>query len=255
MARERLQKILSRAGIASRRKAEALIEAGRVTVNGKVATLGDSADGAADAVKVDGRRVKLPTAYRYLLLQKPRGVLSTRSDPKGRPTVFDLLPPAERKGLRTVGRLDFQTEGLLLLTDDGDFAQLVAHPRHGCSKTYEVKVKGHPTEKDIDRLRRGIVLQGRRTAPARIDFLRHSEGAEKANSWWRVELTEGRTRQIREIFQRVGHPVSKLRRVAIGTLRDPKLPRGGVRPLTEREIRSLRRTGAGSKRQGSRGRR
>ena len=137
MARERLQKLLSRAGVASRRQAEELIQSGRVTVNGQVASLGDGADAAVDVIKVDGRRLKLPRAYRYFLLQKPRGVLSTRQDPKGRPTVFDLLPAGERKGLRTVGRLDFQTEGLLLLTDDGDFAQRIAHPRYGCSKTYE----------------------------------------------------------------------------------------------------------------------
>ena len=241
MPEERLQKLMSRAGVASRRRAEEIISEGRVTVNGSVASLGDSADPKQDAIKVDGRRLKFPDAYRYFLLHKPRGVLTTQRDPKGRPTVFDLIPPKERKGLRAVGRLDFQTEGLLLLTDDGDFAQRVAHPRYGCDKTYEAKVRGRPAQDDIDRLRKGIVLSGRRTAPARIDFIRTSGGAEGANSWWRVVLSEGRTRQIREMFQRIGHPVQKLRRVAIGGLRDPKLQRGALRPLSVQEIDALRK--------------
>lgn len=242
MARERLQKLMSRAGVASRRRAEEIIAAGRVTVNGTVASLGDSADPTQDAIKVDGRRIQLPSTHRYFLLHKPRGVLTTRSDPKGRPTVFDLVPAKERKGLRAVGRLDYQTEGLLLLTDDGDFAQRIAHPSYGCEKVYEAKVKGHPEQTAIDRLRKGIVLSGRRTAPTRIDFMRSSGGAADANSWWRVVLNEGRTRQIREMFQRVGHPVQKLRRVAIGGLRDPKLPRGAIRPLSEREVAALSRS-------------
>lgn len=244
MAAERLQKLLSRAGVASRRQAEALIENGRVTVNGRVATLGESADPATDVIKFDGKRIKLPTTFRYYLMHKPPGVLTTRQDPKGRPTVFDLLPPAERRGLMPVGRLDFQTEGLLLFTDDGEFAQHIAHPRYGCKKTYEVKVKGRPVERDVERLRRGIVLSGRRTAPARIEFLRHTESRDKANSWWRVELSEGRSRQIREMFQRIGHPVRKLRRVGIGGLADSKLPRGAVRALTGREVADLRKTGS-----------
>jgi len=246
MVAERLQKLLSRAGIASRRQAESLIASGRVTVNGRVATLGESADASTDVIKFDGKRIKLPTRFRYYLMHKPSGVLTTRQDPKGRPTVFDLLPPAERRGLKPVGRLDYQTEGLLLLTDDGDFAQHIAHPRYGCRKTYEVKVKGHPAERDVERLRRGIVLAGRRTAPATIEFLRRTESRDKANSWWRVELAEGRSRQIREMFQRVGHPVRKLRRVAIGGLADSKLPRGAVRALTGREVAGLRKAGASS---------
>lgn len=241
MARERLQKLMSRAGIASRRRSEEMIAEGRVTVNGAVASLGESADPAEDAIKVDGRRIQLPSTHRYYLLHKPRGVLTTRKDPKGRPTVFDLLPAKERKGLRAVGRLDYQTEGLLLLTDDGEFAQRIAHPSYGCEKVYEAKVKGHPEENAVNRLRKGIVLSGRRTAPARIDFMRNSGGDANANSWWRVVLSEGRTRQIREMFQRIGHPVQKLRRVGIGGLRDPKLPRGAVRPLSEREVAALRR--------------
>src|SRR5687767_13587881 len=140
MAEERLQKILARAGVTSRRKAEDLIREGRVTVNGAVAGIGDKADPARDAVKVDGKRVHLPATHRYLLLNKPRAVMSTVSDPEGRPTVMEFVPPMFRKALVPVGRLDFLTEGLLLLTDDGEFAQTIAHPRHGCWKTYEVKV-------------------------------------------------------------------------------------------------------------------
>lgn len=249
---ERLQKILARAGVASRRKAEELIEQGLVTVNGQVAGIGDKADPERDSIKVEGRRIQPHTGeYHYLLLNKPKGVMTTVSDPEGRPTVMDFVPPAFRKALVPVGRLDFFTEGLLLLTDDGEFAQRVAHPRYGSVKTYEVKVKGIPTEAELDRLRAGILLDGKKTAPARITA-RHSpvahrrkqqrdddEGGE--NSWWVVQLTEGRTRQIRDMFQRIGHPVHKLRRVAIGPLRDPDLPLGAVRELTPREVASLLR--------------
>ena len=245
---DRLQKILARAGVASRRAAEEVITAGRVTVNGRVAGLGDRADPSRDAIKVDGKRILLPTRHRYLLLNKPRAVMSTVSDPGGRPTVIDLVPPALRKGLAPVGRLDFLTEGLLLLTDDGDFAQRVAHPRYGCVKVYEVKVEGEPGERALAKLRGGIVLDGRRTAPAKI--VRHRpRGGRTAepgsSSWWRVELHEGRTRQIREMFQRVGHPVLRLRRVAIGPVSDPALPQGAVRELTEAEVEALRRSRPG----------
>ncbi len=240
MSRERLQKILARAGVASRREAEEIIAAGRVTVNGQVAGLGDKADPADDAVKVDGKRVHPPTGHRYLLLNKPRAVMSTRRDPGGRPTVLDLVPEPLRKALVPVGRLDFLTEGLLLLTDDGDLAQRVAHPRYGCTKTYEVKVRGMPAERDLERLRRGIRLEGRPTAPAGITA--RPVPGESDNSWWTVELSEGRTRQIRDMFQRIGHPVMKLRRVAIGPLRDADLPLGAVRELSEREVEQLRRS-------------
>lgn len=246
MSEERLQKALARAGVASRRKVEELIREGRVTVNGRVAEIGEKADLDRDAVKVDGKRIQPPRGHRYLLLNKPRGVMSTVSDPEGRPTVIDLVPPALRKALVPVGRLDFNSEGLLVLTDDGEFAQRVAHPRYGSVKTYEVKVKGHPQEAELDRLRGGIVLDGRRTAPCRIRPRRAigrtmGRNDESENSWWVVELTEGRTRQIREMFERVGHPVQKLRRVAIGPLADPHLAPGDLRELTPREVEMLRR--------------
>jgi 23S rRNA pseudouridine2605 synthase len=247
MSEERLQKILARAGIASRRKAEELIREGLVTVNGRVAGLGEKADPERDAIKVDGKRVQPAHGHRYLLLNKPKGYMSTLSDPQGRPTVIDLVPPAMRKALVPVGRLDFHTEGLLLLTDDGEFAQRIAHPRYGSTKTYEVKVKGHPGEAQLDRLRAGIQLEDRRTAPAKIAprspfkpaGARRRGEPESENSWWIVELTEGRTRQIREMFLRIGHPVQKLRRVAIGPLRDPHLPLGALRELSEREVERL----------------
>lgn len=247
MTAERIQKILARAGIAARRKAEELIREGRVTVNGQVATLGAKADPDRDAIKVDDKRVQPPRGHRYLLMNKPRGYLTAVSDPTGRPTVIDLVPPALRRALVPVGRLDYQTEGLLLLTDDGDFAQRLSHPRYGCRKIYEVKVKGVPEESRLEKLRRGIVLDGKRTAPCRIEPQRVTQrgGEEGGNSWFHVELSEGRTRQIREMFFRVGHPVQKLRRVAIGPLSDPTLGVGGVRELSEREVEMLRRASSG----------
>lgn len=243
MSEERLQKYLARAGVASRRKAEELIRAGRVTVNGAVAAIGSKVLPGRDAVKVDGRRVAPPRRHRYLLLNKPKGFLTARSDPQGRPTVFDLVIPRHRKALIAVGRLDFNTEGLLLLTDDGDFAQRVAHPRHGCSKTYLVKVKGAPDAAALERLRGGVVLDGRRTAPARVTP--RPGRRDGVNTWWRVELSEGRTRQIREMFLRVGHPVQKLRRIAIGAVADPALPLGSYRELTADEVEMLRAPAAG----------
>ena len=248
---ERLQKILARAGVASRRKVEEMIEQGLVTVNGAVAKLGDKADPERDAIKVENRRIQPHRGeHHYLLLNKPRGVMSTIADPEGRQTVMDFIPPVFHKALVPVGRLDFHTEGLILLTDDGEFAQRVAHPRYGSVKTYEVKVKGRPSEAVLDRLRAGILLDGKKTAPAKITP-RHSpvahrrrrdddEGGE--NTWWVVQLTEGRTRQIREMFLRIGHPVQKLRRVAIGPLRDPDLPLGSVRELKPREVEMLLRS-------------
>ncbi len=241
---ERLQKLLARAGYASRRKVEELIAEGRVTINGKLAELGDKADPERDAVKVDGKRIQLAAVeHLYLVLNKPKGVMSTVADPEGRRTVLELVPRAMRKGLVPVGRLDFATEGLLLLTTDGEFAHHVAHPRYGCAKVYEVKVAGFPEDGALDRLRGGIVLEGKRTSPCRIEPRRTSGSKEsKENSWWDVELTEGRTRQIREMFARIGHPVQKLRRVAIGSLSDPALPVGALRELTAKEVERLLRS-------------
>ncbi|MEM1179623.1 MAG: pseudouridine synthase [Acidobacteriota bacterium] len=256
MASERLQKVLARAGVASRRTVEEWIAAGRVTVNGRAAELGARADLEVDAVRVDGKRIqprrKAPV---YLVLNKPRGVVSTLKDPEGRRSILDLIPERLHKGLVPVGRLDWDSEGLLLLTDDGDFAQAVAHPRYGCVKTYEVKVRNTPKESDLERLRGGIVINGRPSAPADIDPFRGPGGAREtsANSWWRVRLTEGRTRQIREMFQRIGNPVQRLRRVAIGSFTAPDVPRGLWRELTPDEVIRIRDTSSEKKPRGAKG--
>ena len=179
--------------------------------------------------------------------------MSTISDPEGRPTVLDFVPPVLRKALVPVGRLDYNTEGLMLLTDDGDFAQRIAHPRYGSTKTYEVKVRGTPREADLDRLRAGVFLEGRRTAPAEINprnphkasAVRRRGEPESDNSWWVVQLSEGRTRQIREMFFQIGHPVQKLRRVAIGPLKTPELEPGALRELTVREVEKLLKSARG----------
>ena len=239
----RLQKIISRAGLASRRAAEDLIREGRVQVNGRTATLGESADPATDSVRVDGKRVRLPSApSTYLLLNKPKGYVTAVSDPDSRDTVMDLLPAGVRRGVRPVGRLDVQTEGLLLLTDDGELARNVTHPSMGCPKEYRVKVSGVPAENDLDRLRRGIALDGRRTRPAQVERVSTTASRGEGNAWFRVVLREGRTRQIRRMFEAIGHPVSKLKRVAIGPVRDDRLPVGAHRPLSAREVALLKRS-------------
>ena len=241
MAAIRLQKILSEAGLASRREAENWIRDGRVRINGRVGQLGDKADLAVDSVKVDGRRVHATKGPKtYVLLRKPRGYVTTLSDPERRDTVMDLLPEKLRRVVKPVGRLDVQTEGLLLLTDDGDLARSVTHPSSGCSKEYRVKVSGVPPENAIGRLRRGITLDGRSTRSCVIERLATTEARNEGNAWFRVVLREGRTRQIRRMFEAIGHPVSKLKRVAIGPLRDEAMPLGAFRSLTEAELRALR---------------
>jgi len=241
MSTERVQKILARAGVASRRKSEELIRDGRVTVNGAIIELGAQADGTRDAIKVDGKRVRVTEGSVYLLLNKPKGFLTTRSDPEGRRTVYDLLPARFHKSVAPVGRLDYQTEGLLVFTNDGELAERLAHPRYGCKKTYLVKVKGMPKKGDIDRLRNGIVIDGRKTRPAWVEQIhwRHEPDGLKS-TWWQVEISEGRTRQIREMFFRVRCPVQKLKRVAIGGLEDPGLAPGEFRHLVAEEVEMLR---------------
>lgn len=242
MSSERLQKVLARAGVASRRGAEELIREGRVTVNGQLATLGEKVDPATDAIKLDGRRVQPLRRFTYLLLNKPRGYVSTRRDPQGRPTVFDLVPRKLRRSLVTAGRLDFDSEGLLILTDDGELAHQVTHPSHGCIKTYRVKVKGVPSEVGLKKLRQGIVINGRRTAPVKISSYKQPNRLRgEGNSWWLVELSEGRNRQIREMFFRIGSPVLRLVRVAIGGIADPEMPLGACRILSRNEVNKLRR--------------
>jgi pseudouridine synthase len=242
MSAERLQKILSAAGLCSRREAEEWIAEGRVFINGKRAMPGAKADAGSDAIRLDRRLVDVQRRpRRYVLLNKPKGYVSTTSDPQGRPTVLELLPPAFARGLKPVGRLDLASEGLLLLTDDGEFAQAVAHPSTGCAKTYRVKVHGEPTEKTLEKLRRGIVLDGRRTAPCEVERHHSTARGGEGNAWLTVVLREGRTRQIRRMMERVGHPVSKLRRLAIGPVEDARLPSGAYRALSAAEIRELRK--------------
>jgi 23S rRNA pseudouridine2605 synthase len=238
---ERLQKILSAAGIASRRLSEELIAQGRVSVNGKTVTeLGTKADPAVDEIKVDGRRIKTEQRRRYILLNKPRGYITTRSDPQGRPTVMDLMK-AVKEYIYPVGRLDYDSEGLLLLTNDGELAARLTHPRHEVEKVYEARVKGVPDDRTVERLSRGVVIEGRRTAPAKI---RVSEPISKASGEQTiVELSihEGRQRQVRKMFDAVGHPVVRLKRVRIGPIEDPDMPPGHWRELTPQEIGRLQK--------------
>jgi pseudouridine synthase len=232
---ERLQKIISQAGIASRRAAEQLMIEGRVTVNSRtVRELGTKADPAHDDIRVDGRRVKLPERHRYLLLNKPRGYVTTRSDPQQRPTVIDLLRGV-REYVYPVGRLDFDSEGLLLLTNDGDLAARLTHPRHGIARVYEARVLGVPDDHDLQRLARGMVIDGRKTQPAEIALARKSD-----HPTLLITLREGRNRQVRKMCEAIGHPVDHLKRVAIGPIRDTRLKPGQWRDLTDQEVKKLK---------------
>jgi 23S rRNA pseudouridine2605 synthase len=248
VALERLQKLIARAGLCSRREAEEWISAGRVTVNGRVARIGEQADLETDAIKVDGKRVKTPAAPRYLLLYKPPGVVTTTDDPEGRPTVLGLLHGKVRERVYPVGRLDFHTEGLLVLTSDGDFALRLAHPRYGVLREYQAKVRGVPTMAVADRIRNGTVIEGQRVVPHLVELVRTTRSG--ANSWWRVLVGEGKTHEVRELFKREGHPVQRLIRTAIGDLRDGTLRSGEWRDLTLEEIELLRRGGAQRRRVG-----
>lgn len=237
---ERLQKILARAGFASRRGAEELIRHGRVTLNGEpVVELGVRADAETDDLRVDGVRVRPPAGHVYLLLNKPRGVVTTRHDPRGRETVMDLVPRVP--GLFPVGRLDLTSEGLLLLTNDGAFAERVTHPRYEVPRRYHAKVRGTPDRATLARLRRGVVVDGERL---QVDRARIAEPG--ANAWLEIELHEGKNREVRRLLEAVGHPVSKLRRVAIGSLDDRGLAPGEFRALSPREVAQLQQPRSGS---------
>lgn len=232
---ERLQKIIAGAGAASRRKAEEWIVAGRVSVNGKVVTApGSKADLAGDRILVDGKPLEPALRRRYFALNKPKRCVATTSDPQGRRTVLDLLDKRERKGLYPVGRLDYNTEGLLLVTNDGDFANRILSAKSEITKTYEVKVSGAPSAEQIDKLRRGVRLDGRLAAPVAIRLLRRAK-----NPWCEVELAEGRNRQIHRMFRAVGLLVEKIRRVRIGPLTLGDLPPGKARELRPAEVRRL----------------
>jgi 23S rRNA pseudouridine2605 synthase len=236
---ERLQKILAAAGVASRRKAEELISAGRVSVNGKtVSELGSKADAEQDTICVDGKPLRGPERLVYLLVNKPKGYVTTVSDPEGRPTVMDLIGKrAER--LFPVGRLDYASEGLLLMTNDGALAQRLTKAASHVPKTYHVKVSGRPSEQSLQRLRNGMTIEvedGRKvkTSAAKVRLLEDA-----ANPWYEIVLIEGRNRQIRRMFHHVGHNVEKIKRVALGPL-TLDVAAGKYRELTRDEVQRLK---------------
>ena len=246
MPSERLQKILAAAGVASRRKAEEIITAGRVSVNGAVVTeLGTKADPETDEIKVDGKPLKKSRALLYFLLNKPKGYVTTVSDPEGRATVMDLLPKNIER-VYPVGRLDYASEGLLLLTNDGALAQLLMKAGSHVPKTYLVKISGRPTERHISRLRAGVSIplddgQRVKTSPARIRLFK-----DEPNPWYEVILIEGRNRQIRRMFKEVGFDVEKIKRVQLGPLK-LDVESGKYRQLTVREVAALKAAGGSSR--------
>jgi 23S rRNA pseudouridine2605 synthase len=237
---KRLQKILSELGVASRRKAEELILGGGVTVNGKIATIGMKADAERDHIKVGGKLVSGPNRKSvqkvYLMWNKPKNVVTTLSDPQGRPTVRDYLKDI-KCSVFPVGRLDFDSEGLILLTNDGDFANAVMHPSREIPKTYLVKVKGEIEEEKLEKLRRGVKLEDGMTLPARAKKVRKAEN----NSWIEMTIYEGRKRQIRRMLEKVGHLVLKLKRIAIDGLKLKGLMPGELRPLTQDELHMIKK--------------
>jgi 23S rRNA pseudouridine2605 synthase len=228
---ERLQKVLSQAGFGSRRVCEELIEDGRVTVNGEVAVLGRRVETTVDRVTVDGVLIGVAPGLVHYLLNKPRGVITTASDTHGRPTVVQLVPAEPR--VYPVGRLDADTEGLLLLTNDGELTHRLTHPSFGVEKEYLVEVEGTPTRGELRRLRDGVELDDGITAPAKV--------SSPAPGMLRITIHEGRNRQVRRMCEAVGHPVTRLVRTRIGPLRDASLAPGEWRALTVDELRSLER--------------
>lgn len=260
--RVRLQKALADAGVTSRRRAEELILQGRVQVNGTVVTeLGTRADPAVDHIKVDGRLLQAKQEHRYFMVNKPRGYVTTMDDPEGRDTVVDLLKESARLTgkrmdvrLYPVGRLDYNSEGLLLMTNDGALANSLSKAANSVQKTYLVKVAGRPEESALDQIRRGIMIDRGRlaetrgtrrdrvlTAPAKVELVRGGD-----NPWYEVTLTEGRNRQLRKMFEEIGHHVEKIRRIGYGAL-TLDVPTGEFRELTPGEVQALGRAAAGKK--------
>ncbi|MCP9832738.1 MULTISPECIES: pseudouridine synthase [unclassified Cyanobium] len=227
MAADRLQKLVAAAGLCSRREAETWLRDGRVRVNGDLAQLGDRADPTCDRISVDGQPLELPRTILTLLLNKPPGVLSTCHDPHGRPTVLDLLPPERRRGLHPVGRLDADSRGALLLSNDGDLTLRLTHPRYGHRKTYQVWVEGWPRAATLERWRAGVPLDGLPSQPVELHRLRHHRGA----TLLELVLREGRNRQIRRTAAILGHPVLDLRRVAVGPVQLGDLAEGSWREV------------------------
>jgi 23S rRNA pseudouridine2605 synthase len=235
MASERLQKILSQAGVASRRQAEKIMTEGRVTVNGTVVTeLGTRADLEQDHIKVDGKLIRPPKRLVYVVLNKPNNTVTTVTDPEGRATVMDLLRGVKER-VYPVGRLDYHSEGLLLLTNDGDLANRIMSAHTHLAKTYIVKVTGELSTEDAERFRTGVPIMGRRTLPAGLKLIQRAE-----NPWYEVKLFEGRNNQIRLMFKHFGKLVEKLKRVRIGPLDLGPLKPGEFRHLSEEEVRKLK---------------
>jgi len=231
----RLQKLLARAGLGSRRSCEDLIREGRVTVNGRRVELGAKAD-PGDDIRVDGRPVSIPEGHVYLVLNKPPGYVTTTDDPQGRPTVMDLVPAALRDRVFPVGRLDQDSTGLLLLTDDGDLGQRLLHPKHHVAKEYLADVEGTPSESRLGRLRSGVNLEDGPTQPAEVMLVAQGGGEARL----RITITEGRNRQVRRMCAAIGHRVRRLKRVAIGPLRLGELSLGAVRELGAGQVEALR---------------
>jgi pseudouridine synthase len=237
MGLERIQKILARAGVASRREAERMMLEGRVLVNGKVVDqLGFKADSLKDHIKVNGKRLFRPEPKITLVLNKPRGYLSTVKDPAGRPTVIDLLKGVKWR-VYPLGRLDFDAEGLLLLTNDGDIAYQLSHPKFSIPRTYWAKVEGVPEKKELMRLKRGVMLEDGEARVISAHILRQME----KHSWVEAAVTEGRNHLVKRIFSAIGHPVLKLKRVGFGPIRLGNLPVGQLRSLTDEEMEGLKK--------------
>ncbi len=235
---ERLQKILARAGLASRREAERWIQEGRVTVNGVVVKrLGSQADPSKDKIKVDGKLIPQP-AKRYFLLHKPPGLITSTRDPQGRPNLGEWLESLGKRGrLFPVGRLDYNSSGLLILTNDGELSQRLTHPRYAIKKCYRVKLSGCPSEIELERLRKGVQLEDGMTAPSRVRVVQLL----RKNAWLEVEIREGRYREVRRMFEALGYFVEKLIRVRLGPIPLGSLSQGEIRPLSPKEVSALKK--------------
>lgn len=231
----RLQKYLAQCGIASRRKAETLITAGRVTVDGKIVdTMGVKIDPEEQQILFDGKPVLPEEKKVYILLNKPKGYVTTVADPQGRPIVTDLVKDTNER-LFPVGRLDLDTQGALLLTNDGDLAQKMQHPSYEVTKTYEALVTGKPKQKDLISLEKGIVLEGKKTSPAQLAVIKNFSGS----TLLRITIHEGRKRQVRKMFAAIGHPVKGLKRIAYGSLYLRNLPEGSYRRLNKQDLKKI----------------
>jgi 23S rRNA pseudouridine2605 synthase len=233
---QRLQKIIAEMGVSSRRKAEEFILEGRVTVNGQTAVIGMKADPVKDHIKLDGKLLFRPEKKVYYIFNKPRGVVTSMSDPEGRPTVHDFVKGITQR-VFPVGRLDYDSEGMLLLTNDGDFTHAVLHPSKKIPKTYLVKIKGNLEDENMEKLRKGIRLERSVTAPAKVKRLRKTE----SNSWIEMVIYEGKKRQIRRMLERVGHPVIRLMRIKINGIEMGPLKPGSSRQISSEEMRVFKK--------------